>query len=455
LRATAALLLLALLSFWAARGQAESAGQTAQVMVPRSANDKLQEANRQENPAEKLRILREAEALFKDPALKYSVLYPALVDAYVAVGDIDRAAEVIDRMLSAGAPPLAVANARVSLARGYVNRKQYGPAVKQLDLAIASFKRSGEGTTPPAAKHVRSLLAVLNVRSLLAALDLQGEALLEQGDAQRALTVLQEFEGLRKSRRIDPSPRVLANIGRAFARQGVRNDALLNLAEAYCLAAHRVNAIKRHGEVVGTAAGEYSQELAEQQQFSDWVKDEMSPVWASSETQQSLDDFLNQKLNTYDEGVLAQAKRSAKADKPAPDFNLSTVTGTKVRLSDLRGKVVLLNFWDTTCKPCRAEYPHLAKIQDEFRDKAVVILMINLDEDTTKVKPFAEKYGFTAQVLLKDSAIQHAYGIGAIPHTVIIDKFGAIRFNEVGFTLDTPEIFRAEITSLLAGREAK
>ena len=49
----------------------------------------------------------------------------------------------------------------------------------------------------------------------------------------------------------------------------------------------------------------------------------------------------------------------------------------------------------------------------------------------------------------KDANIQNAYGVGAIPHTVIIDGSGVIRFNEVGFTLDTPEVFRAEIRSLL------
>jgi thiol-disulfide isomerase/thioredoxin len=111
--------------------------------------------------------------------------------------------------------------------------------------------------------------------------------------------------------------------------------------------------------------------------------------------------------------------------------------------------VVLLNFWDITCKPCRAEYPHLQKIQDEFKNEGLDVLMVSLDEDVAQVKPFAEKYGFLDRVLLKGNAIQSAYGIGAIPHTVIIDGSGVIRFNEIGFTLATPDVFRAEITSLL------
>jgi peroxiredoxin len=136
-------------------------------------------------------------------------------------------------------------------------------------------------------------------------------------------------------------------------------------------------------------------------------------------------------------------------NKPAPDFNLLSITGNRTKLSELRGRVVLLNFWDTSCKPCRAEYPHLQKIQDEFKSASLSVLMVNLDDDKSQVKPFAQKYGFATRVLLKDDTIQRAYGIGAIPHTVIIDEAGTIRFNEVGFTLDTPEIFRAEITSLL------
>jgi hypothetical protein len=81
--------------------------------------------------------------------------------------------------------------------------------------------------------------------------------------------------------------------------------------------------------------------------------------------------------------------------------------------------------------------------------------MISLDDDVAQVKPFADKYGFLSRVLLKDDNIQRAYGIGPIPHTVIIDGAGTIRFNEVGFTLDTPEAFRAEISTLLSETRTK
>jgi peroxiredoxin len=124
-----------------------------------------------------------------------------------------------------------------------------------------------------------------------------------------------------------------------------------------------------------------------------------------------------------------------------------------VRLADLRGKVVLLDFWETSCKPCRAEYPHLKKIQDELRASGVVVLMVSLDSDAARVKPFAERNGFANLVLLKDDSVQEKYGVGAMPHNFIIDQSGNIRFSEVGFTLDAPRLFRAEIKMLLGKTE--
>jgi peroxiredoxin len=287
-------------------------------------------------------------------------------------------------------------------------------------------------------------------QGLVAALAMQGEALLEMGSAQKALDSLRESEGLRKSRQLDPSANTSRNIARCDAALGKQDDALDSFGEAYSLAVHRVNAIQRHMDVVGQAASVgFTKELTEQQELLTRIKEEVRPVYGSRDAQMPLETFLKEKLDAYEKALIEDAMSKAKSNKPAPDFNLSSVAGSKTKLSELRGKVVLLNFWDTTCKPCRAEYPHLQKIQDEFQGQGLSVLMINLDEDTTKVKPFAEKYGFAARVLLKDDTIQRAYGIGAIPHTVIIDRAGVIRFNEVGFTLDTPEIFRAEVTSLL------
>ncbi len=425
----AALLLVAMFS-GVMHGQAPVAG---------VAGNKLREAMSQQDPAEKLRLLREAEPLFSDPVSKYSVLYPNLIDAYLGVNDLDDAAKMIDEMAKAGIHGTTESDSRLRLAAAFMSKKQYDSAMQQLNSTVALLK--SDPKTSSASKIQQSLAT---------ALAMQGEALVEMGFAEKALAALHESEDLRKSRHLEPSASTARNVARCYAALGKQDDALESFGEAYSLAAHRVNAIQRHIDVAGpTASAGFAQELAEQQELLTRIKEEARPVYGSRDAQTPFEKFLSGKLDAFDKALIAEAMSKAKIDKPAPDFSLTSVSGSKTKLSKLRGEVVLLNFWDTTCKPCRAEYPHLQKIQDEFKGRGLSVLMINLDEDTTNVRAFAEKYGFAARVLLKDDTIQHAYGIGAIPHTVIVDGSGIIRFNEVGFTLDTPEVFRAEIASLL------
>jgi thiol-disulfide isomerase/thioredoxin/predicted negative regulator of RcsB-dependent stress response len=415
-------------------------GQAPSVGVSGAAGSKLREAMSQANPAAKLRLLREAEPLFTDPVSKYSALYPNLIDAYIQTDDLNDAANAIDQMVKEGGHGITETDARLNLARALVGEKQYDAALQQLNPTVA-FLQSADARTASKSRVQQSLVA---------ALAMQGEALLEMGSAQKALEALRGSQDLQRNGHLDPSANTARNIARCDATLGKPDEALDNFAEAYSLAAHRVNAIQRHLDVAGLAASSgFTQELSEQQGTLALIKQEVVSVYGSRAAQLPLGKFLDQKLEAFDKAQIADAMSKAKVSKPAPDFNLSSIDGNKTKLSGLKGKVVLLNFWDTSCKPCRAEYPHLQKIQDEFNNKGLSVLMINLDDDTTGVKPFAEKYGFTARVLLKDDNIQRAYGIGPIPHTVIIDGAGVIRFNEVGFTLDTPNVFRAEITSLL------
>ena len=416
-------------------------GQGPAVGVSGAAGNKLREAMTQTDPAEKLRLLREAEPLFSDPISKYSVLYPNLIDAYIQTNDLNDAASAIDRMVNGGVRGLAESDARLGLARALVSKKQYDSALQQLNPTVASLQTA----------DIRTASRSRILHSLVAALAMQGEALLETGSAQKALEALRASQDQQRNGHLDPTASTARNIARCNAALGKPDEAMDNFAEAYSLAAHRVNAIQRHVDVAGQAASAgFNQELTEQQKVLTQIKEEVGPVYGSRAAQLLLEKFLDQKLEAFDKALIADAMSKTKVNKPAPDFNLASIEGNKTTLSGLKGKVVLLNFWDTSCKPCRAEYPHLQKIQEEFKNQGLSVLMINLDDDTAGVKPFAQKYGFAAQVLLKDATIQHAYGIGPIPHTVIIDGAGVIRFNEVGFTLDTPNVFRAEIASLLA-----
>jgi peroxiredoxin len=120
--------------------------------------------------------------------------------------------------------------------------------------------------------------------------------------------------------------------------------------------------------------------------------------------------------------------------QPAPDFQLERLSEGTVKLSDLKGKVVLLNFWATWCGPCREEMPHLTKVYEKYRHQGFEILAITTDEtsDRPKVAAFVEKYGLTFPVLY-DDGIAKAYDVNGMPTTVYIDAQGHTRHQTTGF----------------------
>ena len=120
----------------------------------------------------------------------------------------------------------------------------------------------------------------------------------------------------------------------------------------------------------------------------------------------------------------------------APDFELTTLDGRKVKLSDYRGKKVILNFWATWCPPCRAEIPDMEKFYSSYKDKDIVILGVNLtkaEQDQTSVKSFIKEYRVTYPILLdKESLAAEMYQVSAIPTSYIIDPQGTIIQKIVG-----------------------
>jgi peroxiredoxin len=131
----------------------------------------------------------------------------------------------------------------------------------------------------------------------------------------------------------------------------------------------------------------------------------------------------------------AKAIRNRLTNQPAKDFQLAALDGRTIRLSDLKGKVVMLNFWATTCGPCITEMPHLVKLYERYRSRGVEILAISTDTDAYRhaVPPFAKKYGLNFPVLYDEGA-EKAYQVNGIPTTVFIDREGHVRYRNVGFS---------------------
>ena len=112
----------------------------------------------------------------------------------------------------------------------------------------------------------------------------------------------------------------------------------------------------------------------------------------------------------------------------APDFDLATLDGRRVKLSDFRGKAVLLNFWATWCPPCKIEMPWFEELQKQYGKDGLVVLGVAMDDtEPPKIAEFAHEMGVNYQVLLGTDKVSDDYGdVQYLPTTFYIDRNGVI-----------------------------
>ena len=134
---------------------------------------------------------------------------------------------------------------------------------------------------------------------------------------------------------------------------------------------------------------------------------------------------------------------------PAPAWDLKSLDGKSVKLSDFKGKVVILDFWATWCPPCRAEIPNFVDLQKQYGKKGLQVVGVSLDQGPVDgVVSFAKAQNINYPIVMGDDDVAQKYGgVQAIPTTFIIDPKGNIVQKHVGFT-DKDE-FEAEIKKLL------
>lgn len=138
--------------------------------------------------------------------------------------------------------------------------------------------------------------------------------------------------------------------------------------------------------------------------------------------------------------------------KAAPAFSLQTLDGAAVSLAELKGHVVVLDFWATWCPPCRKSLPGLAQLYKDKAGAGVLVYAVNVKEAKEQVQAFLRQQNYTIPVLLDpDGEVAQEYGVSGIPQTVVIGKDGKVRRVFIGATPKTEEEIRAEVE--LSNRE--
>ncbi|HWP45409.1 MAG TPA: hypothetical protein VNO14_19370 [Blastocatellia bacterium] len=277
----------------------------------------LSETYSMKDEKQKLETYKKLEKDIEDAEARLYTVYPGMLRSYVALKDLDNAEKVLSRIVKANMEPRDLIGLRIMLARAYVESKSgLDTALEHARYVIEQLRTPPEikpGSSPESAEYLKE-----NARNQLAsALHLQGQALLEKGKHREAA------ESLSESVQLDAQEASLYDLGLAYVKMNEREKAIEMLSKAYAFEGKRQQEAKANLQKI---YGSRSQPLA------DFLK-------AAVERRRAevLDAAINKAL-----------REIAKTEpKEAPAFALMTLSGQKVQLADLRGKVLLLNFWAT------------------------------------------------------------------------------------------------------------
>ena len=151
-------------------------------------------------------------------------------------------------------------------------------------------------------------------------------------------------------------------------------------------------------------------------------------------------------------GSLAQAA-GMQADTSrhlAPDFTLKSHTGENMKLSELRGDVVMINFWASWCGPCRQEIPLLDELYNQYKPMGFTILGVNVEEDPEQAKRVLEEISVSFPVLFDTrSQVSKLYNLEAMPSSVMIDRDGNVRYLHHGYRPGYEQTYQQQVRALI------
>ncbi|MBI1279375.1 MAG: redoxin domain-containing protein [Anaerolineaceae bacterium] len=130
---------------------------------------------------------------------------------------------------------------------------------------------------------------------------------------------------------------------------------------------------------------------------------------------------------TYTGFISAEEEYAPELNAVAPPFEAKTLAGNSIRLADLRGKVVLINFWATWCEPCKAEMPDLQAIYERYHGRGLRVLGVNLGEDRAEVQRWVTQLGLTFDIVMDDGQrIASLYQLRGQPSSYLVAQDGVI-----------------------------
>jgi thiol-disulfide isomerase/thioredoxin len=138
------------------------------------------------------------------------------------------------------------------------------------------------------------------------------------------------------------------------------------------------------------------------------------------------------------------------AGAPAPAFNLGSNSGKPVALADLKGQVVLVNFWASWCGPCRTEMPILEQINKKYKAMGVTLVGINVEPNSADAQKWLQATPVSFPILFdKDSTVSKLYQVEGMPNTVILDRKGNVRYIHRGYTPGAENEYMDQLRALI------
>jgi peroxiredoxin len=148
--------------------------------------------------------------------------------------------------------------------------------------------------------------------------------------------------------------------------------------------------------------------------------------------------------------LFAAAAIAGVAEAPAPDFTLKSNSGANLRLSELRGEVVMINFWASWCGPCRQEMPILSELHDKYKAMGFTVLGVNVEENSSEARKLLKEMPVSFPVLFdNDSSVSKRYDVVAMPSTVLVDRDGNVRYLHKGYKPGLENTYVEQVRSLI------